>query len=161
MPSAICRVAGFVKCFKSLTCELSFQWVCCLRRHPPIERGSRQEGSSMGFGSEIVSADSGQDLSHFVIGFEITSVSNDRWLLLWICDPTNGEKGGYLRSPVQKNLSLFWGNVSEVETTEKFNFPSVPNAQQRNFQCSIWPDTVECPWAKAPSSALNLRLEVT
>lgn len=102
----------------------------------------------MGFGKEIVSADSVQDLSHFFTGVETTSVSNDRWLQLWFCDPTNGEKGGYLLTPVQKNL--FWGNVSEVETTEKFNFPSVPNAQQRNFQCSIWPDTVECPWAKAP-----------
>lgn len=82
MPSSINGVAGFVKCFKSLTYELSFQLVCCLRRQLPIERGSRQEGSSMGFGKEIVSAGSGQDSSHFVIGFENTSVSKDRWLLL-------------------------------------------------------------------------------
>lgn len=81
-PSAICGVAGFVERFKSLTYEVSFQLVCWLRRQPPIERERRQEGSSMGFGKEIVSADSGQDLSHFLIGFEITSVRNDRWLLL-------------------------------------------------------------------------------
>ncbi len=52
----------------------------------------------MGFGKAIVCADSGQDLSHFLFGIEFTSVSNDRWPLLWICDPTNTKQAGYSRS---------------------------------------------------------------
>lgn len=66
----------------------------------------------MGFGKTIVSADS---------GFEFTSVSNDRWPLLWICDPTNAKQTGNSRSPGlgSKKTCLYYERTSQKLTQRK------------------------------------------